>query len=448
MDQPSDTPENASGTKHNEQFPLDTVASESSSEPATSQSHAHRPARATQRGQASRNPETIKFRHARAARKKNMSLYGIATDHRPEYTGVRALALSMVVVSHVCYWTGKIDNSPLGRIISRWEVCVPLFCGLSGFLLTISWIKQAQDRSLPHQIWRYICHRFWRIIPAYYIALLVCFLVSRWFVSNNGHGASAHSFLRYLWFGQIFRPSTQLHGLTHIWSLSEEWYWYGVFPWIIIGVMWLLRHHLSSIAWIVPVLCCVISVCIFSWQVKVSSNPFTYNAIFFPWGFLGWFFAGMIIALIPRTAIKLPLLAWIVLIVCLVIAPWHIFGNNTIVDFQHPPYAVAKYVLYMITEAAFLYLVSIKQVGILAHKPIVWLGEYSYEIFLLHVPIIELVMYFTHWQVFTGNTILLLLLVLAITIPIARAFYPVHRYIHTLCSAWGQKIVRALSRSS
>ena len=57
---------------------------------------------------------------------------------------------------------------------------------------------------------------------------------------------------------------------------------------------------------------------------------------------------------------------------------------------------------------------------LLSAAPIVWLGEISYEIFLLHVITMEIVMASVlHWPVFTGSMPVIFIVTLVITIPLA-----------------------------
>jgi peptidoglycan/LPS O-acetylase OafA/YrhL len=59
---------------------------------------------------------------------------------------------------------------------------------------------------------------------------------------------------------------------------------------------------------------------------------------------------------------------------------------------------------------------------VLGSRPVVWLGELSYEIFLLHVVVMALVFgVLLHWPLFTGSLPVLSGLTLAITIPLAYA---------------------------
>jgi len=57
---------------------------------------------------------------------------------------------------------------------------------------------------------------------------------------------------------------------------------------------------------------------------------------------------------------------------------------------------------------------------LLSRRSLVWLGEISYEIFLLHVPIMAVTTYLVlRWPLFTGSLPVLIAATLALTIPAA-----------------------------
>jgi peptidoglycan/LPS O-acetylase OafA/YrhL len=59
-------------------------------------------------------------------------------------------------------------------------------------------------------------------------------------------------------------------------------------------------------------------------------------------------------------------------------------------------------------------------------RPLVWLGEISYEIFLLHVVVMDLVMALVlRWPVYTGSAVVLFAVTLAATVPPA---WLLHRF--------------------
>ncbi|MCB0945068.1 MAG: acyltransferase, partial [Mycobacterium sp.] len=59
-------------------------------------------------------------------------------------------------------------------------------------------------------------------------------------------------------------------------------------------------------------------------------------------------------------------------------------------------------------------------------RPMVWLGEISYEIFLVHLVVMEIAMVeVLHWRVYTGSAAVLFVVTLLMTIPVA---WLLHRF--------------------
>ena len=63
---------------------------------------------------------------------------------------------------------------------------------------------------------------------------------------------------------------------------------------------------------------------------------------------------------------------------------------------------------------------------VLASRPMVWLGEISYEIFLVHLILMEIAMVeVLGWRVYTGSTLALFAVTMILTIPVA---WVLHRF--------------------
>ena len=60
-------------------------------------------------------------------------------------------------------------------------------------------------------------------------------------------------------------------------------------------------------------------------------------------------------------------------------------------------------------------------------RPVVWLGEISYEFFCVHVLVLEVVMDLLDYHVFTGNVVVVFAATTAISIPIAWLLHRVTR---------------------
>jgi peptidoglycan/LPS O-acetylase OafA/YrhL len=143
---------------------------------------------------------------------------------------------------------------------------------------------------------------------------------------------------------------------------------------------------------------------------------------------LACFAGGMILATLQRmamrcpSAVAIPLALVIYSIVCMPIAGGISMGP---VRLWEP---LTKNVLYAIFATLVVAPVALGGRGwferLLRSRPMVWLGEISYEIFLLHVLVMALVLgVMLRWPLFTGSLPGLYALTLLITIPLAWALH-------------------------
>ena len=83
-----------------------------------------------------------------------------STANRVEaLTGLRAVAVLLVVGTHAAYATGKLTHGYIGLVWARLEIGVPIFFVLSGFLLFGPWVKAAATGSAPPMLDRYVLRR-------------------------------------------------------------------------------------------------------------------------------------------------------------------------------------------------------------------------------------------------------------------------------------------------
>lgn len=101
----------------------------------------------------------------------------------PGIDGLRALAVTMVVIFHIHgFGAGAPEVSLFGLFnLDPWlttgHLGVELFFGLSGFLLMIPWAKNHYAGKQPPELRSYFLRRFYRIAPAYYVQLVFLFLI-------------------------------------------------------------------------------------------------------------------------------------------------------------------------------------------------------------------------------------------------------------------------------
>lgn len=169
--------------------------------------------------------------------------------------GLRAMAASAIVILHLC-WV-PATTAPDATTNWGWStviiapLCegVPMFFVLSGFLL---WRPMAAavvaGRGLP-SIRRYARNRALRILPAYWVALLVSALVLASARLTPVTSLGVDGAIRSPWLllqdallVQNLRPSTMESGITPAWSLAVEVVFYALLPLLALCAVALARH--------------------------------------------------------------------------------------------------------------------------------------------------------------------------------------------------------------
>src|SRR5262249_34547649 len=107
------------------------------------------------------------------------------------HTGLRGLAASYVVLFH---FFGDLEVSPdslVSVFVFNAGYAVDLFFILSGFIL--NWVYlPSDDRRVP---WRsYLQGRAARILPLYYLTMLVCLMLSLYSIARHGHALVGEHF--------------------------------------------------------------------------------------------------------------------------------------------------------------------------------------------------------------------------------------------------------------
>jgi peptidoglycan/LPS O-acetylase OafA/YrhL len=355
-------------------------------------------------------------------------------DRVAALTGIRAVAAILVVGTHAAYTTGKYVHGYFGLVCSRMEIGVPIFFVLSGFLLFRPWVKSlAADAPAP-SVRRYAWHRVRRIMPAYVVTVLLAYLVYQFRTAGPNPGHTWIGLFRNLTLTQIYTTNylgSFLHqGLTQMWSLAVEAAFYVVLPplaYLLLVVVcrrrWrpaLLLSTLAALALITP-----------AWLILVHITTSVPNGarVWLP-TYLVWFLAGMGVAVLQQMGVRcyafaaLPLAAISYFIVSTPIAGAPTTSPQGLVQ------ALVKAGFYAAIAALMVAPLALGDHGwyarLLATRPMVWLGEISYEIFLIHLVTMEIAMVeVVRYPAYTGSMLNLFVATLAITIPLA---WLLHRF--------------------
>ena len=351
-------------------------------------------------------------------------------------TGVRAVAALLVMLTHAAYTTGKYTHGYLGLVWSRAEIGVPVFFVLSGFLLFSPWVKAAATGDSPPSVRRYAWHRVRRIMPAYVVTVLAAYLLYHFRTAGPNPGHTWEGLFRNLTLTQIYTDNylySFLHqGLTQMWSLAVEVAFYIALPalaYLLLVVLcrgqWrpgLLLAGLGALALLTP-----------AWLILVHTTDFLPDAarLWLP-TYLVWFLGGMLLAALQPLGVRAYGLACIPLaLVCYFIVSTPIGGEPTTSPAELRE-ALVKAGFYAVIATLMVAPLALGDRGLyarfLSSRPMVFLGEISYEIFLIHLLTMELVMVeIVRYPIYTGSMWWLFIVTFVVTVPLAWLLHRVTR---------------------
>ncbi|MGH3634192.1 acyltransferase family protein [Mycobacterium sp.] len=355
-------------------------------------------------------------------------------DRVASLTGIRAVAALLVVGTHAAYTTGKYTHGYFGLICSRMEIGVPIFFVLSGFLLFRPWVKSIARGTPAPSVTRYTRHRVRRIMPAYIVTVLAAYLLYQFRTAGPNPGHTWTGLFRNLTLTQIYTGNylgSYLHqGLTQMWSLAVEVAFYAVLPLVAYLLLvlvskrrWqpmLLLAGLAGLALITP-----------AWLVLVHTTNWlpTGARVWLP-TYFAWFIGGMMLAVLQAIRVRCYALVAIPLaVVSYFIVSTPIAGAPTSAP-EGLVEALVKAGFYAAIAALAVAPLALGDHGwyprLLASRPMVWLGEISYEIFLIHLVTMEIAMVeLVRYPIYTGSMLNVFVVTLVITIPLA---WLLHRF--------------------
>ncbi|SEH69696.1 Peptidoglycan/LPS O-acetylase OafA/YrhL, contains acyltransferase and SGNH-hydrolase domains [Mycolicibacterium rutilum] len=353
-------------------------------------------------------------------------------------TGIRAVAALLVMATHAAYTVGKYPQGYVGLVYSRMEIGVPIFFVLSGFLLFSPWVDAAASSTAAPSVRRYAWHRVRRIMPAYVVTVVAAYLVYHFRTAGPNPGHTWEGLFRNLTLTQIYTDNylySFLHqGLTQMWSLAVEVAFYVVLPvlaWLLLVVLcrrrWrpgLLIAGLLALAALTP-----------GWLILVHTTDFlTDGARLWLPGYLAWFIGGMLLAALKPLGVRAYAMACVPLaVICYFIVSTPIAGEPTTSPAGMSEALVKALFYAVIATLAVAPLALADRAGrpglynrFLASRPMVFLGEISYEIFLIHLVTMELVMVeILNYPIYTGSFLWLFVITFVVTVPLS---WLLHRF--------------------
>ena len=188
--------------------------------------------------------------------------------YRIELDGVRGIAALLVLLEHTWWRFGGSGSTGV------W-----LFFALSGYLLSLPFVKTPSRALDSGYVVQYIFRRLARILPMYFFTLVLIFGVT----------THSHLLLTHIFF-------VQAEG--HLWTIPQEVFFYLALPFLMVAICFLQRipgyFHLIALG-------CTTLLFLFNREL-IGIELYGYSTYREP--YLGWFLIGMFVAYLQPTGDK------------------------------------------------------------------------------------------------------------------------------------------------
>ncbi|HYZ69572.1 MAG TPA: acyltransferase [Mycobacterium sp.] len=349
-------------------------------------------------------------------------------DRVSSLTGIRAVAALLVMGTHAAYGTGTYSRGYVGLLTARMEIGVAIFFALSGFLLFGPWVEAAATGGEPPSLRRYARNRVRRIMPAYVVTVLAAYALYEFRDITPNPGHTWPGLVRNLTLTQIYGDNyfaSYLHqGLSQMWSLAVEVAFYAALPLL----AYLLLVLLCRRRWRPGLL--IIALAVLGgltplWLIILHTTDWLPNSagLWLP-HYLVWFVGGMTLTVLRAIGVRCYAVAVVpVAVAAYLVVSTPLGGANNAVTLDTGQ-DVAKALFYAAIATLAVAPLALDDRGwyarALGSRPMVWLGEISYEIFLVHVIVMEIAMVVVlRWPLYTGSVLILFTVTLILTIPVA-----------------------------
>lgn len=313
-------------------------------------------------------------------------------------TGVRIVAALWVVVFHVSgnYYTefGAGVRTWLGPVLSHGDLGVDLFYILSGYVLVLNYGARMGGHFDLHSSLRFWWARLARIWPAYFVTLNLAALWHGWLHATNRFNPvvpadfSVMSYIRQsllvvMWTEPDARRLTW-NGAA--WTVSVEAFAYLLFPAIIL-VVWRLALVLRGRALLMATLLAI---------APLSLLIAAMDSLWAPWMWMmrilcGFIAGALLCAALPH--LRSERLAPVAEVLAVVI-PISIVVTMYAADRAGMGHIMGAFVIpQFVMLVGALAVARRGMAAVLASSPAVLGGKISYSVYLVHMPIIEVIWY-------------------------------------------------------
>jgi len=315
----------------------------------------------------------------------------VGIKHIPELDGFRGVAVLMVMIEHIYESapTGVTPSKPLEFVLTHGWLGVDLFFVLSGFLITGILLD---ERERPDYFRGFYRRRALRILPLAFTCLIVYALIYH----HQYDGAFALDFLLTLFFCanlNILFGVLPLPGTGVMWSLAVEEHFYLLWP---VAIRRLSRYTIGALAIAIILLSPVIRGLAMHYGVRAQS---VYQLSWFRFDGLAM---GAILAVFVRTqyfTIRntwVAALGWlgVILIATALLEPYGVFEPKSTLGVALR-YTQAQ-ALFGAAMAVALVHGGSRGTAFLRSRFLGWVAALSYCLYLIHMPVAHLYVWFLH----------------------------------------------------
>jgi peptidoglycan/LPS O-acetylase OafA/YrhL len=317
------------------------------------------------------------------------------------FDSLRALAIISILGVHIGGPSGANSNAWYGVFTSHMNIGVTLFFLITGFLLYRPHALAIFNNSAPLSVGLYARHRFFRVVPAYWVALTV---LAAW---PGLPGVWSNEWWVYYGFLQSYRVRWIFSGIPAAWFLSVEVAFFVLLPFLAAAITWAVRG-LKPIWQLRGQLAILIVLGLVSLSIRImvhvaGADDYT-NTIA---ACFMWLAVGMALALasvwwdgrewespLMRLVINHPGVCWLL--------AGGIFGVMSVnLPRAFVPQTVLAHSMEYILYAVVAFLVMLPAVfgenaggfprWVLANPFLLWIGKISYSIFLWHQPLLRVI---------------------------------------------------------
>ncbi len=303
--------------------------------------------------------------------------------YRRELDGLRALAVIGVLFYHSNFGVKGI------ALMRGGYLGVDIFFVLSGFLIT-GIIRQAMDNH-DFTFRNFYIRRIKRIVPAYFFILAIVAIGAYFFILPSELVKFAESLKSALYFGSnyffygedSYIAASSIHKpLLHTWSLSVEWQFYIVYPFL----FWLIYRFCRRYTFFILLVSGILSFLLAQWASRNSPDFAFYLLPTRAWELL---FGGMLVLVNRERMFSTckgkvgKLIGYLPFIGLLLITASMVFISDKV---EHP-----SFLTVIPVAGTVLFILFCREGEIVTRffslKPVVFVGLVSFSLYLWHQPI-------------------------------------------------------------